>query len=389
MLLANYGSDSGSDSEGEAGPSKPTLPPARPAVVPSTVGNAGTPPVAKSGAKVKRKGPVKITLDLPKSSSGGDGTADADRSEGEADEEPEIKKPKFNIKGKGSSALLGMLPPPKRKLPVGGSKQSLAVNKSMANPRPPTSVPSSSGPDLGGLSAAELAGLGRGNNDDDDDDGDDEENKRSGLMLPASVARGKAKAKAAAPEPTLDLFGLSSAPTPRLPVSSAKLAVPPTISSAPAAPDFIPPPPTAQDPYPGYYQTPTNEWKAYDPAYYASFFPDQPAVHLQGEDHGDDGRVGRHWQEFDSKGADLRDVDVGQSIKKAREEEERRNLMKKPKMPGDEFEYQTIGQTKGLAAQRHQLTSLLHTAYSSREELEERIAQNKKNMRLAGQKYGF
>jgi hypothetical protein len=106
------------------------------------------------------------------------------------------------------SALLGMLPPPKRKLPVGGSKQSLAVNKSMANPRPPTSVPSSSGPDLGGLSAAELAGLGRGNNDDDDDDGDDEENKRSGLMLPASVARGKAKAKAAAPEPTLDLFGL-------------------------------------------------------------------------------------------------------------------------------------------------------------------------------------
>lgn len=49
---------------------------------------------------------------------------------------------------------------------------------------------------------------------------------------------------------------------------------------------------------------------------------------------------------------------------------------------------QPKGQVKGLASQRHQLTSLLNTAYSQREELEERIAANKKGMRAAGTKYG-
>jgi proline-rich protein PRCC len=48
MLLANYASDSDSDHE-DAGPSRPA-------------------PVAATTVKPKRKAPVKITLDLPKSS---------------------------------------------------------------------------------------------------------------------------------------------------------------------------------------------------------------------------------------------------------------------------------------------------------------------------------
>lgn len=53
-----------------------------------------------------------------------------------------------------------------------------------------------------------------------------------------------------------------------------------------------------------------------------------------------DGRVGRHWDEYNTKGAELRDVDVGEGLKAARAEEERKKLMQKPKLSQDEFEYQ-------------------------------------------------
>jgi hypothetical protein len=54
MLLANYASDSGSDSETEdAGPSRPISAPVA---------------ATTTTSKPKRKAPVKITLDLPKSS---------------------------------------------------------------------------------------------------------------------------------------------------------------------------------------------------------------------------------------------------------------------------------------------------------------------------------
>ncbi len=90
-----------------------------------------------------------------------------------------------------------MLPPPKRKLPTNTTKSSgLAVNKSMATPKLSGGIP-----ELGGLSAAEIAasanGAGRGDDDEDEED--------KGMMLPPSIARGKAKTKAG---PAVDLFGL-------------------------------------------------------------------------------------------------------------------------------------------------------------------------------------
>lgn len=180
---------------------------------------------------------------------------------------------------------------------------------------------------------------------------------------------------------------------------------PPSISSAPVAPDFVPPEPTADDPYPGYYQLPSGEWRAYDPDYYSSFFHSSAA--MSDKQDADNGRVGRHWDAFE-KGqfqGQVLDIDANKGLAEARAEEERRALMKKPKLPGEEFVYQVKasrcrvfhsalmfmqpkGQVKGLASQRHQLTSLLSTAYSQREELEERIAANKKGMRAAGTKYG-
>jgi len=149
----------------------------------------------------------------------------------------------------------------------------------------------------------------------------------STVLIDRERLPGGVYASSLAAEPSAPVTSLSTKSSPK----------PPQISSAPAAPDFIPPAPTPQDPYPGYYQTPSGEWKAYDPAYYASFFADQ-ASDLQGE-KADDGRVGHHWDEYDTKGAHVQEVDVSSSIKAAREEEERKNLMKKPKMPSDEFEY--------------------------------------------------
>ena len=95
MLLANYASDSDSDNEdlSKAGPStipQKNLPPPRPAVI-------------QSNASVKkRKGPVKITLELPKSKNTAGDDEDVDASVSDEDKDLSSKKPKFNIKGKGS-----------------------------------------------------------------------------------------------------------------------------------------------------------------------------------------------------------------------------------------------------------------------------------------------
>lgn len=165
------------------------------------------------------------------------------------------------------------------------------------------------------------------------------------------------------------------------------------MSAAPAVADFVPPEPTAHDPYPGYYQLPSGAWAAYEAGYYASFFaaPESSADAAKAEEERAlaEGRVGRHWKELADGRADVVDVDVGSSLDAARRAEELKAKLVKPKLPSDEFEYEAIGQTKGLAADRHQLTSLLHSAYSQRDELEARIQQNKKNMRMASQKYGF
>ncbi len=45
-----------------------------------------------------------------------------------------------------------------------------------------------------------------------------------------------------------------------------------SISSAPKIEEYIPPEPTSNDPYPGYYQLPSGTWEAYDPTYYQRFY---------------------------------------------------------------------------------------------------------------------
>ena len=58
---------------------------------------------------------------------------------------------------------------------------------------------------------------------------------------------------------------------PKLPVSSLKVASSSiTITAAPKVEEFIPPDPTPDDPYPGFFKMPNGQWAAYDSEYYHS-----------------------------------------------------------------------------------------------------------------------
>ena len=244
MLLANYASDSGSDSDSEPGSSRP---PAS-ATAKSTISSSGShskplasvsTPVSNPGSKGKRKGPVKITLDLPKPSGGqarGQDESDANSDEGAGSEdgkaEMKVRPTASGLKGKGryvnhfntyyplpdpllpkrssymrrfslvhhdlirSSSLLGMLPPPKRKQTMGTTKsQPLRMNKSMAA-KPKTPIPAPKGmPDLSGIHP-DAGG---------DDDGDGVEAGDGGMLVPPFVSRGKIKNVS---KDQVDLFGL-------------------------------------------------------------------------------------------------------------------------------------------------------------------------------------
>ena len=58
----------------------------------------------------------------------------------------------------------------------------------------------------------------------------------------------------------------------KLPASSSKItnSSSTTITAAPNVEEFIPPDPTPDDPYPGYFQMPNGKWAAYDQEYYSS-----------------------------------------------------------------------------------------------------------------------
>nr|XP_018266204.1 uncharacterized protein I303_00175 [Kwoniella dejecticola CBS 10117]OBR88362.1 hypothetical protein I303_00175 [Kwoniella dejecticola CBS 10117] len=389
MLLANYASDSDSDAGSDAEVSSSRI--AAPAPAPAPVHKTAPKPAA-----VRAKKPVKITLGLSKADIDyTDSVKKIENGTGEVDDEEEresrdSKRPKI-AGGKGSSSLLGMLPPPKRKLSQASANRasSLKVNKSMANPSSSSmSTSTSSNPKINipkpllASTKASSAAM-TSNNDGDDDDEDDANDK----MLPPSLAKKDQKQKE---EESFDLFGLSkpSNPIPASSSTSTSILRSNTISSAPLAPDYVPPEPTPNDPYPGYYQLPNGEWKAYDPEYYNSFFPQ--ASQAAAEEEEEDGRVGKHWKEFNDGqfAGNLVDVSATAGIAEARAQEQISNMAKRKKVNENEFEYKPVGQIKGLASQRHQLTSLLNTAYTQREELEDRIAHNKKNMRMAGTKYG-
>jgi hypothetical protein len=138
---------------------------------------------------------------------------------------------------------------------------------------------------------------------------------------------------------------VATTPEPSNP-SSKTLSTPksPTISSAPLIPDFIPPVPSPQDPYPGYYQLPNKTWQAYEPAYYHSFFPESASESVSKRD---DGRVGHHWDDYETFGGGegMVEISANEGLEEARRERERQDRMVKPKLPGEDFEYKASSPT--------------------------------------------
>jgi hypothetical protein len=75
--------------------------------------------------------------------------------------------------------------------------------------------------------------------------------------------------------------------------------LPPVKSAAPVVKEFVPPVPTPDDEYPGYYQLPSKQWAAYDLSYYQSVAKSWQQTSVEEEMHrraGPAERVRKQWQ---------------------------------------------------------------------------------------------
>jgi proline-rich protein PRCC len=299
----------------------------------------------------KRK-PVKFTVELPKSLDGDGKDLDGPRP---------AKRPR--AVGSGKSTLLNMLPPPTKVTLVPGASTSTEdsgkISDGLSNP---------------GVHAGE----------------------DSTIMIPLSVQ--KAPSSRTDAGPSHDFFSLGS--------SGSKASTPsggsaiPSIASAPAVTDYQPPEPTAEDQYPGYYQLPSGKWAQYDLEYYKSFWEKK-------QEEWDALYAGHAEKGFENAQEEAKDVSAADQLNHAQTlREEKKNLTRNantgPLKPNMKMEVHTIlpittdylftialQAPKGSRARyRHQLTALLSEAYEKREELEEKIAQARRNKKDAGNKYG-
>jgi proline-rich protein PRCC len=154
--------------------------------------------------------------------------------------------------------------------------------------------------------------------------------------------------------------------------------------------DFVPPEPTPQDPYPGYYLLPSGAWAAYDAAYYRTFYDKWKKAHdayVRALEKG----VERGFEGLDREGA--AEVNAAEERERAKAEVQEREEKKSLTAGGQHVQQAPKMNIKGAALSgrartRHQLSSLLTEAYQNREALEERIAQGRRNRKEAGNKYG-
>ncbi|KAJ4487913.1 mitotic checkpoint regulator, MAD2B-interacting-domain-containing protein [Lentinula aciculospora] len=375
--IEDYGSASDSDGEG---PSQTVQPKKSSLSLP-------TPSSTKSSGKKKKT----IAIGLP--------TLKPVNDEVDLEfEMPPTKRPKLGA-GAGSSSLLSILPAPKQKTTVappapervlgGGKGPGLVFNTS----RPSfASVPTE---DEQSYQAA-------------DESTTSEEPSTSFAFRPPSLVKGKAnisleeekprispKVKTSSSASNADFFGLGSTPsTLKYPVASTTIpsSTPSvSVSSAPDITSFTVPEPSMSDPYPGYYQLPSGEWKQHDLEYYEKFrkrwekaYNDHVRALEKGAVKGFEG-YDRH---------EMADIDAAKEMERAKieikEREERKAVSKnsgdepaKPKMNI------TAAKLSGRARSRHQLATLLNEAYENRDALEEKIAEGRRNRKEAGNKYGF
>ena len=163
----------------------------------------------------------------------------------------------------------------------------------------------------------------------------------------------------------------------------------PSVSSAPKIEEFVPPEPTPQDEYPGYYRLPSGKWAAYDAEYYQKFYQKWQADYDRYVRDLEKGKI-KGFEDLDEESA--RGVNAMEEMAKAREEiqvtEERKALTQaKDQTAGPRMNIKGAA-LSGRARSRGQLATLLTEAYQNRETYEDKIAQGRRNRKEAGNKYG-
>ncbi|KAI0811252.1 mitotic checkpoint regulator, MAD2B-interacting-domain-containing protein [Irpex lacteus] len=388
--VEGYGSDSDSDNETTPQPTSA----AKPTVTQKKTGLSLPPPAsAASSSKAsfgsslpapKKKAPKKITIGLPELSNDNEGSDILD-------DQPPAKKPRIEIGG-GSSSLFSMLPEPKNKNPVpervlgGGKGRGLVFNTGVQ--RSQTRVTVEDAEEEHDESApVNVAPLSGSILEDATPVPDVKPLKPAAIpFLPPSLARGKANVSTE-DRPSLPKFAPPKSATkpasplrlllPRTaPQSSSTLPIP-SVSSAPKIEEFVPPEPTHNDPYPGYYllllelgsvrysvlPEVLQEWK--------KEYDDHVRALEKGIEKG-----------FEGAEEGATEVNALKEMERAKVEVQER----------EEKKALTMGlgaALSGRAKTRHQLSTLLTDAYQNREALEEQIAMARRNRKEAGNKYGF
>ncbi|KAG8899375.1 hypothetical protein FRB99_006757 [Tulasnella sp. 403] len=339
------------------------------------------PPKAKSK---RRDGPVKITVEALKP------------AQDDEDEEHKTKKRRLDSNGPkvgaGSSALLAMLPAPKKVAteappppkPLGAAASGGDAGVIVDTPSiPSTSTSEADGADLSFLPphlrkprTRPAPSIGKG------------------LGIPSPAAP-KATPTVVPPEPEadgVDFFSLgvassSTAGPSKLAASSVSNHIP-SISAAPQVKEFEPPAPTPYDPYPGYYELPSGGWAAYDPEYYKKHWDSWQEAYVKTTS----GKEGKGWEGAD--GDNLVTVDAVEEMTKQQiaERERMKGLTAPPKVtqaapapPPTALNQKT----HTVARSRHQLSTLLADAFTNRAAIEEKLAEGRRNRKEAGNKYGF
>jgi len=174
------------------------------------------------------------------------------------------------------------------------------------------------------------------------------------------------------------------------PQQSKTLPAPlPSISSAPKIEEFVPPEPTPQDEYPGYYRLPSGNWAAHDPEYYQKFYRKWQAEYDKYVRDLEKGKI-KGFEDLDEE--DARGVDAMEEMAKAREEIQVKEERKALTQAQDETAAPRMNikgaALSGRARSRGQLATLLTEAYQNREAYEDKIAQGRRNRKEAGNKYG-
>ncbi|KAF5377053.1 hypothetical protein D9757_007748 [Collybiopsis confluens] len=324
-------------------------------------------------------------------------TVDEDE-DGPHPEQPPAKKPKLGT-GKGSSSLISMLPAPKQQAPP--------------PPAPERVLGAGKGPGLVFNTFRPIANLSSSYTVDDSAEdnatlenppeptvAEDEPSTSSTLFTfrPLSIAKGKANVSLEEPRPksslksstsalNKDFFSLGAGSSSKPSTITAPSL---SITSAPEIASSEIPEPSVNDPYPGYYQTSTGEWKQHEVEYYEKFrkqWEKEYNDHIRALEKG----ALKGFEGYD--GDETADVDAAKEMERAKmeikEREERKAVSKTQGQPAKPKMNITAAKLSGRARSRHQLATLLNEAYENRDALEEKIAEGRRNRKEAGNKYGF